>query len=46
MQIGIFTLSTNHSVVDAKIIGSYRVRVRCRLIGAFGYWLRQGNDLE
>ena len=46
MQIGIFTLSTNHSVVDAKIIGSYRVRVRCRLIGAFGYWLRQGNELE
>ena len=46
MQIGIFTLSTNHSVVDAKIIGSYRVRVRCPLIGAFGYWLWQGNELE
>ena len=46
MQIGIFTLSTFFSVVDAKLIGSYRVRVRCPLIGAHGYWLRQGNELE
>lgn len=46
MQIGIFTLSTIHSVVDAKIIGSYRVRVRSPLIGAYVYWLRQGNELE
>ena len=46
MQIRIFKLSTIHSVVDAKIIGSYRVRVRCPLIGAHGYWLRQGNELE
>ena len=46
MQIGIFTLSTIHSVVDAKIIDSYRVRVRCPLIGAYGYYLRQGDELE
>ena len=29
MQIGIFTLPSIHNVVDAKIMGSYRVRVRC-----------------